>query len=224
MAVGFQAEARAEAAGWAKDTTATIQVLLAAAAAAAEAGFAREAIALGEAARNRAGLSSSVVFALFPFPYRRVIEAEAAEHCVDPLLMAALIRQESRFDPRARSRRGARGMSQVLPRTGAAMSARLGIRPWDPDLLYVPDFNLHFGARFLEERLRLDWLPVHALFASYDAGPERIARWRRWPEFNDIDLFVERLPIAETRDYVRIVYANYRWYRRVYGAQPGAGR
>jgi soluble lytic murein transglycosylase-like protein len=220
-AVGFEREARAEAVAWTRDSSASPQLLVAAAGAAAEAGMVREAIVLGAAARARAGITRGVAAALFPLRYRAVIEAEATEHCVDPLLLAAIIRQESRFEPRARSRAGARGLSQLLPRTAQQMSRREGMRSWDPALLDVPDFNLHFGARYVHDRLMHETLPGYAVIASYDAGPERLARWRQWPEFGDPDLFVERLSIAETRDYVRNVYANYAWYRRVYGAQGG---
>jgi len=66
--------------------------------------------------------------------------------------------------------------------------------------------------------------PAHAVIASYDAGPTRLARWQQWPEFADPDLFIERLSITETRDYVRSVYANYAWYRRVYAPASGASR
>jgi soluble lytic murein transglycosylase len=218
---GLETEARAEAVGWLKDPRAPVSVLLAAAGAAAEAGYAREAILLSEAARKRAGLSLPVALGLYPLPYRPVIEAEAAEQCVDPLLMAAIIRQESRFEPAARSRAGARGLSQVLPRTGAELARLLRIGPWDPRLLYVPDFNLHLGARYVRDRLARDSLPVYALLASYDAGRATVMRERQRPEFGDPDLFVERLSVTETRDYVRSVYAGYQWYRRLYG---GGGR
>ena len=217
-AVGLTAEARAEALGWSRDTTASPQLLTAAATAATRAGFAQEAIFLGFAARARAGMTRGVAEALFPLPYRAVLVAEAEEQCVDPMLLAAIVRQESRFQPRARSRAGARGLSQLLPRTARQMSRRFG--PWDPALLYVPDFNLHFGARYLRDRLARDALPLYAVIASYDAGPVHFNRWRLWTEMRDPDLFIERLPIAETRDYLRSVYANYRWYRRVYGP-PG---
>jgi soluble lytic murein transglycosylase len=216
--VGLEAEARAEAAGWLKDPRAPVTVLLAAAGAAAEAGYAREAIRLSEAARKRAGLSLPVALDLFPLPYRSVIEAEATEQCVDPLLMAAIVRQESRFDPAAQSRAGARGLSQVLPRTGAEMARLLRLGRWNPRFLFVPDFNLHLGARFVHDRLVRDSLPVYALLASYDAGRTAVLRERQRPEFGDPDLFVERLSVAETRDYVRSVYANYQWYRHIYGA------
>ncbi|HVO36333.1 MAG TPA: lytic transglycosylase domain-containing protein [Gemmatimonadales bacterium] len=216
--VGLEEEARAEAAGWLKDPHASVAVLLAAAGAAAEAGYAREAIQLSEAARKRVGLSLPVALGLFPLPYRPVIEAEALEQCVDPLLMAAIIRQESRFEPAAQSRAGARGLSQVLPRTGAELARLLRLGPWNPRFLFVPDFNLHLGARYVHDRLVRDSLPVYALLASYDAGRTAVLRERQRPEFRDPDLFVERLPVAETRDYVRRVYAGYRWYRRLYGA------
>lgn len=219
--IGFDTEARAEAMGWAADTSASLQVLIAAAGAAAAAGYARESIALGEAARAKVGLTVGVARALFPYSYRSVIEAEAAEHCVDPLLLAAIIRQESRFDPSAVSRVGARGMSQVMPATGAEMFQRLRLGPWDQDLLFVPDFNLHLGARYLRERIARDSFPTHALLASYNAGPTRVTRWRRWLEFEDPDLFVERVSITETRDYVRTVYASYRWYKEAYAPPPG---
>lgn len=216
--VGFDAEARAEATGWALDTMAAVPVLLAAAAAAGDAGLARESILLGEAARARVGMVPGVVRALFPFSYRGVIEAEAREHCVDPLLIAAIVRQESRFDPRAVSRAGARGMSQVMPATAEDMARRMRLGAFEADLLFVPDYNLHLGARYLYDRITRDAFPVHALLASYNAGPARVARWRSWLEFEDPDLFAERVAINETRDYVRTVYASYSWYRQVYAA------
>jgi soluble lytic murein transglycosylase len=214
--VGLDAEARAEALGWVSDPSASVQLLIAAAASAGEAGYASESILLGEAARSRAGMLPGVARALFPYPLRGVIEGEAVEHCVDPLLLAALIRQESRFNPGAVSRAGARGLSQIMPPTGRQMSARDRLGPWDPDLLFVPDFNLHLGARYVFNGLVLDSLPLHALLASYNAGPSRVRRWRSWPEFSDPDLFAERVTIAQTRDYVRTVYASYTWYRAAY--------
>jgi soluble lytic murein transglycosylase len=166
-------------------------------------------------------VSLGVARSLLPFPYRGVIEAEGAERCLDPLLLAAIIRQESRFTPRAVSRAGARGISQVMPATGRELAQRLGIRSWDPDLLFVPDFNLHLGARFLADRFRVDSFPLYAAIAAYNAGSQRVDRWRRWPEFPDPDLFVERVAIPETRNYVKTVYASYQWYRRIY-ARPAA--
>lgn len=223
-AVGLEAEARAEAMGWTSDTTASPAVLAAAGTAAAAAGFGREAVLLGDAARSRGPLTRAVAEALFPRPYWAVIEGESAEACVDPLLMAAIVRQESRFQPLARSRAGARGLSQLEPRTAREISSRLRLPPWEAPLLDVPDFNLHLGARYLRERMAHGPLPLHVLIASFNAGAARLAQWPAWPEFPDPDLFIERLSVAETRDYVRNVYANYAWYRRLYGPAATEGR
>lgn len=222
--VGLEDEARAEARGWLGIPGVPAPVLVEAAAGAAAARLGPEAMLLAEAARRRAGLTAGVARALYPFPYRRVIEAEGAEQCVDPLLLAAVIRQESRFQVRARSRAGARGLTQVLPRTGAEMSRLLKLRPWGRQLLDVPDFNVHLGARYVRDRERRDSLPLHALIASYIAGRTGVTRWRQRPEFTDPDLFIERLPTPGIAHYVRNVYVNFAWYRRLYGAAGGAPR
>jgi len=220
--LGLDLEARAEAVGWASDSTVSVWVLMAAAQAAGDAGLARESIALGDAARARAGMVPGVARALFPYPFRSVIEAEADEHCVDPLLLAALIRQESRFDVRAVSVAGARGLGQIMPATGQEMAARSRLGPWDAALLFVPDFNLHLSARYVSDRLTQNGFPLYALLASYNAGPARVTRWKNWPEYGDPDLFAERVMISETRDYVRTVYASYVWYRYAWAPPPAA--
>jgi soluble lytic murein transglycosylase len=221
MLAGLEQEARDEALGWLGDPAATGRLLAAAAAAAGEAGLGPQAILLGEAARARAGLTAEVARGLLPLPYRGVIDGEAAEQCLDPMLLAAVIRQESRFTPKAVSRAGARGMAQVLPPTGRVLARRLGIRGWDPALLFVPDFNLHLGALLVRQRIRGEVLPEYAAIAAYNIGAPRVDRWRGWPQFRDPDLFVERIAISETRNYVKTVYASYQWYRRLYAAPGG---
>jgi soluble lytic murein transglycosylase-like protein/tetratricopeptide (TPR) repeat protein len=219
---GLGAEASAEALGWIADTGASPALLASVAAAAAGVALGREAILLGNAAGARAPLTRSVAIALFPRPYWKVFQGEAAEQCLDPLLLTAVVRQESRFQVLARSSAGARGLSQLLPRTARELNRRLRLGPWNPRLLDVPDYNLHIGARYLREREAHARLPVHVLIASYNSGPVRVARWRQWPGVQDPDLFVAHLSVPETQDYVRSVYANYLWYRQLYAAGEGA--
>ncbi len=219
-AFGFDAEARAEATGWANDTTASVYVLIAAAQAAADQGYARESIVLGDAVRSRVGMVQGAARALFPIAYRGVLEGEAGELCIDPLLLAALIRQESRFDRRAVSRVGARGIGQVMPATGRQLAERMRMGPWDREFLFVPDFNLHLGVRYIADRQKRDSFPTYALLAAYNAGAGRVGRWKSWPEYPDPDLFAERVSIIETRDYVRNVYASYVWYQVAWKSSP----
>jgi soluble lytic murein transglycosylase len=154
---------------------------------------------------------------IYPFPYESIISAEARKRGVDPFLAAALIRQESMFNPRAVSSAGAIGLMQVMPRTGRVLATRLGIRRFRTDMLKRPEVNVPIGMAHLANALR-DYegrLPV--VLAAYNAGSGRITRWREFPEFGNDDLFMERIPFAETRDYVKIVQQNARIYAALYG-------
>ena len=135
------------------------------------------------------------------------------------MLAAAVIRQESAFDPEARSTADARGLMQVMPAVGTQLARRAGLPEWDPVLLYQPDVNLDFGIDHLAQDLaKLEW-PERAL-AAYNAGTERVARWRAIRGVDDDpEVFVERIPFAETRDYVRRVTRNAAVYRSLY-ARP----
>jgi len=156
---------------------------------------------------------------LYPLPDAPAVHKAAQGAEVETALVAALIRQESAWDPAATSRVGARGLMQVMPATGALVARRLGLVGWHPDSLYVPTWNLQLGAQYLAQALsRYDGDLVRTL-ASYNAGPTRVARWAVTSAPTDSDLFVERIPFAETRDYVRVVLRNLAWYRALYGTR-----
>jgi len=155
----------------------------------------------------------------FPLPAVEAIE-EARSAGVDPLLVAALMRQESAFDPEARSRADARGLMQVLPSVGAGMAPAAGIGDWDPALLYQPEINVHFGVTHLAQTLRQNPLLAAAL-ATYNAGERPTNRWRALPgSAEDPEVFIERIQFVETRDYVRRVIRNLAVYRAFYPALP----
>ena len=129
--------------------------------------------------------------------------------------MAALIRQESSFNPRATSPAGARGLMQVMPSVGAIVARSLGIREWDPVLLYEPEVSIELGVRHL---LAFTGRYEHLAYAlaAYNAGQSRVARWSARAGAADPEVFTERIPFAETRDYVRIVLRNRELYRALY--------
>jgi soluble lytic murein transglycosylase len=175
-----------------------------------------QSISLGwRVARVRTLNDPRVLRAIYPWPLREIVNAEAREFDVDPYLLAALIRQESSFDIDARSRAGARGLMQVMPGTARQAARRMGLE-WSDHLLHVPDANLHVGAAHLAILLRhYAGNPVPTL-AAYNAGLTPVEIWRRFPEAKDPALFVERIPYAETRGYVRSVLRNWTIYRALY--------
>ncbi len=157
---------------------------------------------------------------LYPLPFSDLLRHEAAGAGVDPMLVAGLIRQESLFDPEARSVADARGLMQVLPSVGEELARKASLPEWDAVLLYQPDVNLDFGIDHLADGLRrLGW--AERALAGYNAGVDRVERWQTIRGVaDDPEVFVERIPFVETRDYVRKVLRNVAIYSALY--QPPA--
>lgn len=172
---------------------------------------------IGRTLRTREdGLNRRLLQILYPLPFADIIVAEAREKGVDPFFAAALIRQESSFRPAVISPAGAIGLMQVMPATGRTVAGLLRIDGFSPDDLKEPEVNVMIGMRYLADRLRsYDMRPEMAL-AAYNAGSTRVDRWRDFPEAADPELFAERIPFEETRDYVRIVQLNARIYNALY--------
>ncbi len=153
---------------------------------------------------------------LYPLPYQDIIERESRKHGVDPFFVAALMRQESRFNPRARSGANAIGLMQVVPATGRQLARGENMGTIDAEKLTDPDINIRLGTKFLGDLMKTWQSRPDAVLVAYNAGPSRMERWRSFPEFADPDLFVERIPFSETRDYVRVVRVNTTIYHALY--------
>jgi soluble lytic murein transglycosylase len=186
-------------------------------------GFTDAGIAIGwDLFRSEGTWNMRLMRIVYPFPFQNIIIAEAHERGVDPYLAAALIRQESMFNPLARSPVGALGLMQVMPATGAVLARSLGVTKFRADMLHQPELNVHFGMRYLADQLQQYGNRLDLVLAAYNAGPTRVTRWEQFPEYDDAVLFAERIPFAETRDYVRIVQNNRRIYKLLYGELSGA--
>jgi soluble lytic murein transglycosylase len=177
-------------------------------------GYGSAAVRLGWQAALLAPGDVRVLRAIFPWPNRAAVEAEAEEFGVDALLLAALVRQESVFDVEALSPAGARGLAQLLPSTAALMARGLDVA-FFPEWITVPDLNLHLGAAHLAELLRR-FGRVDAAIAAYNAGPVPVRRWLVRGGAADPDRFIELIPYPETRGYVRSLLRNRELYRALY--------
>ncbi|PYO28539.1 MAG: hypothetical protein DMD73_05345 [Gemmatimonadetes bacterium] len=178
-------------------------------------GFGPAAVRLGWQAALKAPNDPRVLRAIFPWPNRRAVEGEAAEFGVDPLLLVAIVRQESVFDAEALSPAGARGLAQLLPGTAALTARGLDVTFY-PEWITVPDLNLHLGAAHLQELLARFPGRVDASVAAYNAGTAPVTRWLARPGADDPDQFIESIPYQETRGYVRSVLRNRELYRALY--------
>jgi soluble lytic murein transglycosylase len=183
-------------------------------------GMASQAIHLARRALSLGAPADARTYRLiYPVVHEDALLAEAAEHGLDPNLMAALIRQESNFNPSATSPAGARGLAQVMPELGERLARELAYPVWDPVLLYQPDVSIQLGAVHLRELFGRYDQRAHIL-AAYNAGTSRVERWSKRIGVDDPEVFAERISFVETRDYVRIIQRNEDIYRALYGAPP----
>ena len=153
---------------------------------------------------------------IYPLPYAETIAAQAKQRSVDPLLFAGLIRQESTFNPRARSSANAMGLAQVIPSTGQGIANAIGRSPFNADDLYRPQVAIEFGVYYLGRQLGQYDGRVYPALAAYNAGGGNANTWLAEFGIDDPDLFMELIPFSETSYYVQIVYENYQHYRRLY--------
>jgi soluble lytic murein transglycosylase len=188
-------------------------------------GYTAAGINIGWKLKDRAGAwNQRLLRIVYPFPYRDLVVAEARDRNLDPFLVAGLIRRESGFAADAMSPAGAMGLMQIMPHTGRLLARNARIRHFHTDMLDLPEINLHLGMAFLADLLHRYNDKVPAVLAAYNAGPSRLSNWRRLPEYRDMELFTERIPFRETRDYVRYVQENTRIYAMLYGtAVPAVG-
>ena len=158
---------------------------------------------------------------LYPLRYHDRIHTQSERWKLDPFLVAGLIRQESAFVARTRSRVGARGLMQVMPATGRALARLEGVT-YGLSRLYDPGVNIRFGTRYLRQLLdRFDGRPELAL-AGYNAGPHRVRAWTEMDLTIPAEQFIEEIPFTETRNYVKLVMRNEMLYRRLYPELAGA--
>jgi soluble lytic murein transglycosylase len=154
--------------------------------------------------------------ALYPFPYLETIVKWSKQRALNPVLVTALIRQESRFMPTIKSVVGATGLMQVMPETAADIAPKINLKKYS--LENVND-NVNLGTWYLghthDEYNNNSMLAV----ASYNAGPGAVGGWLTRFGFKDPDAFVEKIPYPETQDYVKSVFENYWNYLRIYNPE-----
>jgi soluble lytic murein transglycosylase len=154
----------------------------------------------------------------FLAPYREQAQQAARDNDIDEAWVFGLMRQESRFVNVARSSVGASGLMQIMPATARWIARRLGIKRFDPVEMRDPAKNIQFGAYYLKHvQTSLDDSPVLAT-AAYNAGPGRAQRWRDTRPM-EAAVYIESIPFAETRDYVKKVMSNAMYYAERFG-QP----
>jgi soluble lytic murein transglycosylase len=153
---------------------------------------------------------------LFPKPFWTDLRTFSSENGLDPYLVAALIRQESAFNPNAVSRANAVGLMQLLPKVGKGVAKQEKLRHFTTQELFQPKINLQLGTKYFRSMVDRFGSFEYAL-AAYNAGVDRVQDWSKQGTYRDPQEFVESIPFTETREYVQNIMRNVNVYRQLYG-------
>lgn len=152
----------------------------------------------------------------YPYPYQELVELYADANGMDSALIASVIMNESRFKNDVHSPRGAIGLMQIMPETGAWIALELGEEGFSVEKLHEPETNIRYGVWYLAELMHAFAGNDILALAAYNAGRGTVREWMEedgWPwTFRDVD----KIPYPETRSYVKNVLKNRIRYERLY--------
>lgn len=157
-------------------------------------------------------------YALYPLPYWEVVQKWSVARRLNPLLVMALIRQESRFEADIRSAVGATGLMQLMPETATWIADQLKIEDFS---LEDPEDNVRLGTWYFDYTHNQYHQNTLLALASYNAGPGNVSDWLERFDASDGDRFIENIPFPETYEYVKGVLENYWNYLQLYSVPLG---
>lgn len=151
----------------------------------------------------------------FPFLYLDHAVKEAERNNIDPLLVLALIRQESRFNKEAVSSSNAMGLAQLLPSTAKEVHYQIHSDRFKKERLFTPSYNIELGARYLAQVIRRFDNNLYTAVGSYNCGPGAMSRLIAKRTEKDFDVFLNNIKYEETREYIVRVLENYWTYQQL---------
>lgn len=162
----------------------------------------------------------------YPRGYWKHVSGKAKRYGLDPYLVLAVIREESRFNPKATSRSNAKGLMQIIPPTGRGIAKDLKLNRYRSGRLYEVPLNVEMGTYYLSNLIKNFSSNLYLALAGYNGGPNRIKRYvKSWYNGDlgivDVDEFIESIPVRETRLYVQKVMGSYFEYKRLYDRKRG---
>ena len=161
---------------------------------------------------------------LYPRYFYDFIEADAQRFGADPILVLSIMREESRFNPRAKSEAAARGLLQFIITTAREIGRDVGLVDVSPDDLYDPRVIIRLGAKYIATLTKEFGGDHYRAAGAYNAGPKQVAMWTRLAAAPGDDFFLSTINFDETKNYVRKVMNSYKRYGEIYGnAGPQGG-
>jgi len=165
---------------------------------------------------NRLPAIETVHHLRYPHAYWNIVEPVSQQYSIDPFLVLSVMREESTFDPNARSTAGALGLMQLMPQTAFRLNRDLHLRITNVSHVCNVRNNIHVGTFYLSTLIREFGSYAYAL-AAYNAGEEKVRKWIQKGNYKSVDEFIEDIPYNETRNYVKKVMTTFFEYKRPSG-------
>jgi len=153
---------------------------------------------------------------LYPIEHKEIIIKYGQMHKVDPLLLAALIKTESNFEPRAESRKGAKGLMQITPSTGEWIAKTIGVNDFNEDMLFDPETNIMLGSWYIEHLTNYYNGIFELVFAAYNGGRGNVDKWLKDKNLSSDGITLDTIPFSETKNYLEKLRKNYNIYKIIY--------
>jgi len=153
---------------------------------------------------------------LYPQVFWPEVSQLAQTKSLNPYLVLSIIRQESAFNPAAISSSGARGLMQLMPTTAQELLTKLKLPQEPASRLHDPQLSIALGTHYFAGLMQRYQGNVVLALTGYNAGPARASRWREQWSGVPTDEFIERIPLDETRNYVKLILRNLMIYERLY--------
>ena len=166
---------------------------------------------------NKPSYSNPVWKLAFPIKYSTFINTNSEKYKTDPMLILSLIREESHFLPNARSSSNALGLMQLLTPTAEHIAKIISAEYPTENNLFTPKYNIMLGVAYFDHVVNItDKFPMYAV-GGYNGGPNAMNRWRKLlKDEEDLDVFVENIPYAESKNYIKKVYRSRYNYSKIY--------
>lgn len=154
--------------------------------------------------------------AMFPVKYGEHVFKYSREYSIDPYLVFAVIKAESSFNPKAVSKKDARGLMQITGGTGSWVAQKLKIKAFTPERLYEPELNIRLGCWYIR------WLTdqfednTDLVIAAYNGGHGKVNEWLRDKNYSSSGKSLEKIPFKETDKFLKRVKNNWHIYKKLY--------
>lgn len=153
---------------------------------------------------------------IYPLKYTEYVEKYANENELDMMLVYAIIKAESNFDPNITSASGAMGLMQLMESTANEVAQKLEVEFFTKEMLYQPEINIQFGTKYFAELLQNYDGNLYLALTAYNAGIGNVAKWIENGIIKEDGSDIENIPYKETNNYVRKILRDYKIYQELY--------